>query len=272
MKDYLAEQVRGATDPAQGRNVAREYLQARILGALQSSGAMLSLAFHGGTALRFLYGYGRFSEDLDFALERAPEQYDFRRCLQAVRSELTPEGYAVTLKVNDQKTVHSAFVGFPGLLYELGLSGQHNQVLSVKIEVDTDPPAGAQLETTVTRRFVVLQLQHHDKASLLAGKLHAVLQRSYTKGRDIFDLFWYLSDPNWPSPNLVMLNHALQQSDWTGPELTESNWRTITHQRLKNLVWNQVLDDVQSFLEPGFDVQLLTLENLERVLIGAAGG
>ena len=52
MKDYLAERVRAAPDPVQGRNLAREYLQARILGAWQRSGAMLSLAFHGGTALR----------------------------------------------------------------------------------------------------------------------------------------------------------------------------------------------------------------------------
>ncbi len=267
MKAYLAEQVRDALDPAQGLNIAREYLQARILGALQSSGAMLSLAFHGGTALRFLYSHGRYSEDLDFALERPSEEYNFRRYLQAIRTELAPEGYTVELKVKDQKTVHSAFVRFPGLLYELGLSGQRNQVLAIKIEVDTKPPAGAQLETTVIRRFVLLQLQHHDKASLLAGKLHAVLQRDYTKGRDFFDLLWYLSDPNWPSPNLVMLNHALQQSDWTGVKLTETNWRTITHQRLQTVAWNQVLDDVQQFLRHSFDIQLFTKENLERVLI-----
>lgn len=268
MKDYLAEIVRGAPDPVQGRNLTREYLQARILGALQRSGAMLSLAFHGGTALRFLYAHGRFSEDLAFALERVQEQYDFRRCLQAVRSELTPEGYTVELKVNDKKTVHNAFVRFPGLLYELGLSGQRSQVLAVKIEVDTNPPADAQLTTTVVRRFVVLQLQHHDQASLLAGKLAAVLQRSYTKGRDYFDLFWYLSDQHWPPPNLMMLNHALEQTGWTGPVLNQANWRTIVHKRLQTLDWKKVLRDVQPFLEPGFDAQLLTQENLEHVLKG----
>lgn len=35
MKDYLAELVRTAPTPAQGRNVMRGYLQARILGCLQ---------------------------------------------------------------------------------------------------------------------------------------------------------------------------------------------------------------------------------------------
>ncbi len=266
MKDYLAELVRQSPDPMQGRNQVREYLQARILESFQRSGAMLSLAFHGGTALRFLYGYGRFSEDLDFALERAPERYDFRRMLRELRLSLAAEGYAVELKINDRRTVHSAFIRFPGLLYELGLSPHASQVLAVKVEVDTRPPAGAGLAVTVIRRFVVLHLQHHDPASLLAGKLHAVLQRKYTKGRDLFDLLWYLSDPKWPPPNLVMLNNALRQTHWEGPYLDEGNWREVLRQRLETLDWEKVRDDVEPFTAPGFDFRLLSRENLVRLL------
>ena len=77
MKDYLSELVRQASDALRARNSLREYLQARILAAFQSRGAMIPLAFHGGTALRFVYGSRRFSEDLDFALERAHDPYDF---------------------------------------------------------------------------------------------------------------------------------------------------------------------------------------------------
>ena len=55
MKEYLTSLVRAGPTPAQGRNVVREYLQARILGSLQRAGAIIPLAFHGGTALRFLY-------------------------------------------------------------------------------------------------------------------------------------------------------------------------------------------------------------------------
>jgi hypothetical protein len=47
--------------------------------------------------------------------------------------------------------------------------------LAVKIEVDTNPPAGAELTTTVVRRHAIMQLHHHDKACLLSGKLHAIL-------------------------------------------------------------------------------------------------
>ncbi len=266
MKDYLASLVKQTTSPLEGRNLAREYLQARILGSLQRSGAMIPLAFHGGTALRFLYSHGRFSEDLDFALEGNRQRYDFRSYLQAIRSELTPEGYQVELKVNDKKTVHSAFVRFPGLLFDLGLSPQPGEVLAVKITVDTNPPRGAGLNTTVVRRFVVLQLHHHDKASLLAGKLHAVLQRSYPKGRDIYDLLWYLSDPTWPQPNLVLLNNALAQTNWNGETLTKNNWKDQVSLRLESLNWNGIVNDVRPFVEPGFDLNLLTLANLKNVL------
>jgi hypothetical protein len=266
MKGYLAELIRACPTPAHGQNVAREYLQARILGCLQRAGAMIPLAFHGGTALRFLYASARYSEDLDFALERTAPQYDFRAYLRTIQKELGAEGYDMAVKVNDKKTVHSAFVRFAGLLYELGLSPHRDQLLAVKIEVDTNPPAGATLATTVIRRHVALQLQHYDRASLLAGKLHAILQRPYLKGRDLYDLLWYLSDPNWPPPNLTLLNNALGQTDWSGADLTEHNWREIVRDRLRAQVWDQVVADVRPFLEPSADPALLTLENVMRVL------
>ena len=266
MKDYLASLVQQATSPIDGRNRAREYLQARILGTLQRSGAMIPLAFHGGTALRFLYSHGRYSEDLDFALEGDRQTYDFRSYLFAIQSEFVSENYQVELKVSDKKTVHSAFIRFPGLLYELGLSTQRNEVLAVKLEVDTNPPQGAVLSTTVVRRFVVLQLQHHDKASLLSGKLHAILQRPYPKGRDLYDLLWYLSDPTWPEPNLVMLNHALAQTGWQGGFIDKANWKELVRTCLRSLDWNTVVNDVRPFVEPGFDLTLLSLTNLERLL------
>jgi hypothetical protein len=116
VRDYLAAQVQSARTPLAGRQVAREYIQARILASLQRQGAMVPLAFHGGTALRFLYQAPRFSEDLDFALERPERGYDFRRYLQAIRSELVSEGYTTELRVSDRKTVHGAFVRLPGRL------------------------------------------------------------------------------------------------------------------------------------------------------------
>lgn len=266
MKELLRDIIRGNPDPIRNRNLIREYLQARILEALQRSGAMIPLAFEGGTALRFLYNIARFSEDLDFALERPSANYDFRSYLTRIQSQFVVEGYNLQIKVNDQKTVNTAFIRFYGLLYELKLSPQSTEALSVKIEVDTNPPGGAGLETDLVRRHIPLNLQHHDRASLLAGKLHAVLQREYAKGRDLYDLMWYLSDPNWPEPNLVLLNNALTQTNWSGQQATPENWRELIFNRLRTLDWSAALADVGPFLERPGEIDLLTLENLRRLL------
>jgi len=266
MKEDLRNLVRGAKGATDARNRIREYLQARILGSLQRSGAMIPLAFQGGTALRFLYSIRRYSEDLDFALERPERGYDFRSYLKDIRSDLQQEGYEIEVKANDARTVHSAFISFAGLLFEVGASPHRNEKLSVKLEVDTRPPAGAVLETTIVRRHLTLQLQHHDRASLLAGKLHAILQRTYPKGRDIYDLIWYLSDPTWPAPNLLLLNNALEQTGWPGPSLTERTWRSTVAERIQLLAWERIEADVQAFLESAHELNLLARENVVRLL------
>ena len=268
MKPYLTELVAAQTSLLRSRNATREYLQARILESLQRAGAMIPLAFHGGTALRFLYAIPRYSEDLDFAMERAGDQYDLQTYLKRIKSDLTAEGYEIAIKLNDRRTVHSAFVRFPGLLYELGLSSHQDETVAVKLEIDTNPPAGAGLSTTVIRRHVMLNLQHHDRASLLSGKLHAVLQRPYLKGRDLYDLMWYLSDPDWPEPNLALLNNALRQTGWEGKVLSKATWRGAVRARLKGADAGAAVSEVQPFLDRMDGGDLLTIENLVRLLSG----
>jgi hypothetical protein len=228
---------------------------------------MVPLAFQGGTALRFLYSIRRYSEDLDFALERRDAGYDFRGYLETVGADMRRDGYDVDVaRVSDKRAVHSAFVRFPGLLYELGLSGHREEALSVKLEVDTRPPSGAGLETTVVRRHVLLRIQHHDRASLLAGKLHAVLKRPYPKGRDFYDLIWYLADRAWPSPNLVLLNNALAQTGWKKAPLSETTWVAAVRARLRSVRWEALAADVGPFLEAPEDRALLTRETITTLL------
>ena len=261
MKDHLRALVR-KMDPLRGRNVLREYLQARVLEGLQRAGAMSVLAFQGGTALRFLYNLPRYSEDLDFALEGAREAYDLRKWLGATARRFQRERYAVATSLRDHGNVHSAWVRFSGILYETGLSPHRDEVLAVKVDVDTRPPAGAVTETRLVRKHVSLRLHHHDRASLFAGKLHALLRRRWTKGRDVYDLAWYLSDPAWPPPNLRLLNSALAQSGSHPVPLTGSHtvpptpesWRGAVVRRLAATSWSAISADVCPFLEGHQDI------------------
>jgi hypothetical protein len=130
----------------------------------------------------------------------------------------------------------------------LGLSPHKTGILAIKLEIDTNPPAQAGLDTTQVKHHVPVHLQHHDRASLFAGKLHAILQREYVKGRDWYDLYWYLRQSEWPAPNLAMLNSALAQSGWDKGEVMANNWRVHVRERLEALDWGQVVADVQRFL------------------------
>ncbi len=266
MIDYLRQLVADGRTPHDGRHIVREYLQARVLAAMQQAGAFSVVAFHGGTALRLLYQIPRYSEDLDFALEREPDRYEFRQYLREVQRQLGAENYSIELRLRDDRVVNSAFIRFPGLLHDLGLSAHRDEVMAVKVEVDTNPPAGAGLETTVIRRHVLLHLLHHDRPSLLAGKLHAVLQRDYIKGRDLYDLVWYLANPDWPEPNLPMLNAALDQSGWRGEPLRSESWRTAVWHRLSEIRWQEAVRDVQPFLMNPAEASLLTRDTIKQLL------
>jgi predicted nucleotidyltransferase component of viral defense system len=266
MIPYLKAQIAQLITPEAKRALVREYLQMRILQSLQRAGAMIPLAFHGGTALRLLYQLPRYSEDLDFALERQAEQYDFRRYLATIQRDMTADTYTVEIKLNERQVVHSAFIRFRGLLYQLGLTPHESEILAIKLEIDTNPPRNASLETTYLRHHVDVHIQHHDQASLFAGKLHAILQREYIKGRDWYDLYWYLRQPEWPSPNIEMLNQALEQSGWKKGVVTPNNWQTTVQKRLQTLPWPRVVDDVQRFVIAQSDLIEFKKEFLEHLL------
>ena len=266
MKAHLSQLIEQSDNDLSRGQIVREYLQARILQSLQDRGMFGRWVFLGGTALRFLYAIPRFSEDLDFSLLTPGDDAGLPIALVGARQALRAEGYLVEVTTRERKTVASGYVKFPGLLHELGLSRRTGQVLSVKVEVDTNPPAGAAIATTVVRRHVTLNLCHHDKASLLGGKLHAILNRPWPKGRDLYDLAWYLADRSWPAPNLALLNAALAQTKWTGPTLTDTNWRPEVWRHVETLDWTAAQADVRPFLEHDRDLQMVSPDVVGQLL------
>lgn len=179
-----APQIASAyTGPNDRLNVLREYLQSQILRSLHESRAFTSLSFVGGTALRFVYGLRRFSEDLDFSVE-APQGYAPRLWLSRLDRFLRLSGYEAAVSWNDRKTVNTAWIRFAGLLRDLDIAAQPGQKIAIKLEIDTRPPAGANTQRMVVQRHTMVALQHHDLASMMAGKIHATVTRSRTKGRD----------------------------------------------------------------------------------------
>lgn len=270
MRDRAVELVKSRPEGVDGLNLLREYLQSRILGAMQEAGAMVPLAFMDGTALRFLYRQPRFSEDLDFTLERDGSVFDIRRLAEKVKRQLQREGYELTSGLRQVGAVERATFGFVGLPYEAGLSHHEAESLKILLEVDTNPPAGATLAVTVVDRFGPLRLQHHDLSSLFAGKITAVVARPYTKGRDLYDLMWYLTREPAVEPNRVLLANALAQTAPDAVALAEDDWREALRVRLATVDWLDARRDVERFLEQPRDLELIEPATFEQLLARSA--
>jgi len=266
MKEEALALVAGVADPAQRLNLLREFVQACALRSLHESEAFLRLSFVGGTALRFLFSLPRFSEDLDFSLECA-DGYAGPKWMEKLRRDLSLAGFSVSMSWNDRKTVHVAWIRVGELLHEAGLAAMKEQRLSIKVKIDTRPPAGAICQSKLVNRHRLLSLRHHDLASLMAGKVHALLTRKYPKGRDWYDLLWYRTMRPPIEPNLVLLQHALDQTQ--GPNVMQAiQWKAMVLDRLGSLRWEALVADVRSFLEHQGDAALLTPENVRGSLTG----
>lgn len=266
MKQRALDLVAARPEAASGVNLLREYVQSRILGQMQESGAFVPLAFMGGTALRFLYRVPRFSEDLDFTLERNSGEFDLQGMVFRIERGLKREGYTLNVRLNDATVVARVMIGFSGLPAEAGLSPHEDEVLWVKLEVDTRPPAGAGLSVTMIDRFGALRIQHHNLPSLFAGKLAAVLGREYSKGRDYYDLMWYLSQTPSVEPNPGLLHASLQQ---TAPGLADAavdDWRAVLKAKLGHADWADIRRDIAPFLEQSRDLELLEPGTFEQLL------
>jgi len=266
MKDEVLGLVRNVGDPTNGLNLMREYLQAFVLRSLHECEAFTTMAFVGGTALRFLENLPRFSEDLDFSLIKE-DRYDPKRWLGKVRRDLALAGYDCQVTLNSKKVVNTSWIRLSGLLAEAGLSNRVEQKLSIKLEIDTRPPKGADVVRTVLTRHLTFALRHYEISSLMAGKIRALITRPYPKGRDWFDLVWYCSHRPPIEPKTDLLQNALDQTQGKG-HYDARQWRELVRQRLENIDVNKLKRDVSPFLERPADRDLLSYENLKAVLSG----
>ncbi|MCU0288554.1 MAG: hypothetical protein MUF15_19445, partial [Acidobacteria bacterium] len=84
----------------------------------------------------------------------------------------------------------------------------------------------------------------------------------YTKGRDVYDLFWYRSKQRDLRPNFLMLNNAIQQTHPGYLKVTGDNWLELLKKKMAVLDWKTVKNDILPFIEFQDDLLSFTRENL----------
>jgi predicted nucleotidyltransferase component of viral defense system len=254
MLDLIRNFISEASTRETKIDITREFLQLLILKILFDRGYFKNLAFVGGTALRFLYRLRRFSEDLDFSLYNK-SGYQFDNILKGITYDLEKSGLAVDLKEQLESPVQSAMFRFKDILFNLGLSNYKTEKLAIKFEVDANPSEGWKTATSLITRHFVFTVTHFDLPSLYALKLHACFYRKYTKGRDFYDLLWYLGRKEMP--NFKLLNNAIEQTEHKKSSINQTNFREFLREKLAGIDFAKARRDVARFIEDKNELKLI---------------
>jgi hypothetical protein len=190
------------------------------------------------------------------------ENFDFENMLDQLCKRFLLLNINLKINSKTKNNVYIAQLKFEKLLYELGLSSLAEQKLYIKLELDINPPEGADLEYTMQEGF--FGIRHYDLSSLYAGKLHAILHRRYTKGRDYYDLMWYLTKK--VKPNLLLLNNAITQSTGKKSKLDMASLKTSLIKRLQETNFKEVHSDLETFVQDSLELRALNQDNFLTLL------
>jgi len=257
IEDVLSQKIReyAPASAIEQESVLQELMQHFVLSSLSRAGFFADAAFHGGTFLRIIHRLDRFSEDLDFVLKKPMNAFPWQQYLEKVQNDCRQEGihFEVLDKSSTESFVKKAFLKTDSigklLLIDLPYSRFVKQKLKIKLEIDIRPPAGSSFDTHYLAFPVMAALTTQDLPSAFASKTHALLCRTYTKGRDWYDFLWYVNKSI--VPNFELLSNAVDQvGPWRGQKIrTGTEWLVS---RLRDTIqaidWGKAKKDVQRFL------------------------
>ena len=243
----------------------REITQEVVLAALGRGDFFTHALFQGGTCLRIFHGLNRFSEDLDFLCRKDVPDFRWADYLPGLKEELAAYGYQLEIADRSDTTtaVKKAFLKDDSLGKVLSLQFSKRTgplaKIRIKLEIDTHPPAGSGEVLEYLDFPFVATVQAQDLPSLFAGKIHALLCRDYTKGRDWYDFLWYTS--RGTPINYRFLTSALSQlGPWQSTDVVADEAWLVKElgNKIASLNWKQAADDVRRFV-PARDQKSLDL-------------
>ena len=184
------------------RNLLKEYFQILVLDFIYSHPKYSQLVFYGGSCLYHCFDLPRLSEDLDFV--------DLKKKIKIQELAMDLEDYFkkntdLNLTATYQK--FRIYLKFP-ILWELNLTKKNeSNLLFLKIEIFKEFNFCKKYKLEIVPLFKFnksILIKVFDLPTLMATKIRAILYRKWektdkkgktiirVKGRDYFDLMWYL--------------------------------------------------------------------------------
>lgn len=181
-----------------------EILQIHLLDSLYAASGSEAVYFQGGTALRWMYGGMRFSEDLDFVTALSAEQINavlkktYARAANVCIAQFGPGTAEQTPKETRAEAVKAFYTYRPhaqrdriAIKLEFELLKPDRAPRTQRAILRDLPPvagmlAGGKLIMPYSSSIVMVQTA----AELLSDKIRALFERQYLKGRDLYDIWW----------------------------------------------------------------------------------
>lgn len=160
------------------------------------------LGFKGGTAALLFYNLSRFSVDLDFDLLESSKELEI---FEAVKTILEKYG---TIKAQNKRY---------SLFFLLNYQDKQTGAQNIKVEINKRN-FGSQYQV---KQYLGIAMQVMVPADMAANKLVAMHERIGQTNRDIFDVWFFLSN-NWPvNQKIVELRTGTSYREFINTCITE---------------------------------------------------
>lgn len=249
--DSIVDEYAAKTD-GERLNAVHEVMQQFALAGLARGGFFEKAAFYGGTALHLFFGLPRFSEDLDFSLLGEDADFRFEDYFDAIRDEFAlaskDVNIAIKHKAGGLTAIESAFLKESSAVFDIGFTTEKR--VKVKLEIDVKPPLKFATEEKLLVQPTSCWVKAFSLDSLLAGKASAALFRAWrncVKGRDWFDLEWYVR-----KGAAINLRHLAERGRVSSPEVDLSSPEAVKAaflRRIDQVDFVAARDDVRHFVK-----------------------
>lgn len=238
IKNFFPSEIREKA--SYQKYMLKEYIQLLILDFLSATPYIRKVVFIGGTNLRLVKGIDRFSEDLDFDCTDFSKE-DFMEMTDAIINFLKRDGLQVEVRDRENKrlTAFRRNIHFPGLLFDLGLSGHKEERFLVKVESENQQVQYAPKLFNIKGCGLYFPFPVPPDGVLCSMKLSAMLARQ--KGRDFYDAMFLLAqtqpDYTFLTENLNI--HNLGELKTAVFEVLKSTDLNIKKRDFEHLLFNK---------------------------------
>lgn len=231
------------------RSMLKEYLQCKVLEFIYQGPFKERLIFIGGSKLRLLNNFRRFSEDLDFDLSKSYDSNDHLALCEYIIKEFDKQN--IPAEIDEDKKIKeidilTRYINFPTVLELAGIKDVPGRKFFIKIDAQKHVfgTYSYKVETQLLNRFdVFTPVNCAPDSMILATKLCSILERS--KGRDFYDIVELIKTTK---PDLDYISNRLEfgrlKKKYCGPETYVELVRPI----IESVDWTDKMKEIEKFL------------------------